>query len=123
MERRSTKVLIVEDDEISQLILENQFNQIGLLCDISSNGGEALMKMKKTNYDVVVTDINLPDFDGYSFAKTVKENVGLYGENIIIGYSSDDLNDVSKRAYLDLCMLKPSAMSEWIRVMKSIPLK
>ncbi|MEL0610320.1 response regulator [Vibrio echinoideorum] len=123
MERRSTKVLIVEDDEISQLILENQLKQIGLLCDISSNGGEALTKMKKINYDVVVTDINLPDFDGYSLAKTVKENVGLYGENIIIGYSSDKLNDVSKRAYLDLCMLKPSPKSEWIRVMKSIPLK
>lgn len=67
------KVLLVDDDpvflELSKTFLE-VFHDIN--SDIVESAGQALEKLEKISYDVVISDYDMPYMDGISFLKTIR---------------------------------------------------
>lgn len=70
------KVLIVEDDE-NMCFLYMKMKEWGKcgfrITATAANGKEALEKLKKQSFDMIVTDIRMPDMDGISLLKQVQE--------------------------------------------------
>lgn len=67
------KVLLVDDDiellkDRSQIIRE-----LGHNCYIAKNGAEALKIVHQNHPDVVLTDLKMPDYDGFTVLKSTKE--------------------------------------------------
>ena len=58
------RVLVIEDDAVSRRIMEKRLEDLGLVPDLASRASEAQEALKKGDYDLVLTDLNLPDAEG-----------------------------------------------------------
>ena len=66
------KVLIVEDEKIKRITLADALLKEGYDVMVSENPIEALNIFKEREFDVVITDIRLPQMDGLDFLKEIK---------------------------------------------------
>ena len=66
-------VLVVDDNETNRRILERQLGRWGLDVDTVASGPEALEKLSgKLSYDLVVSDMQMPDMDGMMLAELIR---------------------------------------------------
>ncbi|MEZ9316414.1 response regulator [Vibrio lentus] len=109
METLIGHVLIVEDDLINQCLLKNQLKDLGLSSDVSNDGQHALTQLKerKGAYDLILTDIHMPNLDGHSLAREVKTNIGLYGYTNIVGCTGESNYTLENFEYFDALISKP----------------
>ncbi|MHA7056611.1 hybrid sensor histidine kinase/response regulator [Aquimarina sp. M1] len=89
------KVLIVDDD-LSQLDLTSEVvSLISLSYDICENGLDALALLKKNQYDLILTDIQMPKMDGFELIKAIRENT-VYKDIPVIALSGRTDTTVSE---------------------------
>jgi signal transduction histidine kinase/CheY-like chemotaxis protein len=71
-----TKLLIVDDHPINLAMLKRQLKVLGLDADTASSGLEALAKWRSESHTLVITDLQMPEMDGYAFARAVRAEGG-----------------------------------------------
>ena len=69
----ATYVLIVDDEKAIRDSIQIVLEEEGYKTDTSSDGKEALEKIKENNYDVVITDIKMPNMDGMELLKAASK--------------------------------------------------
>ncbi|MCP4724612.1 MAG: sigma-54-dependent Fis family transcriptional regulator [bacterium] len=67
------KILIVDDEEIIRNSLSYFLSSEGFDVDIADNGKTAQKKIEEVSFDIVITDINMPEMDGIELLKNVTE--------------------------------------------------
>ncbi|MBB3047154.1 CheY-like chemotaxis protein [Litorivivens lipolytica] len=67
------RILIAEDDEVNQNILMRQLKRFGYSADLAEDGSKALALWKEQAYDLVITDLHMPNMDGYDLCKAIRE--------------------------------------------------
>lgn len=67
------RVLAVEDHPASRLLLADQFRELGADATIVESGKQALAALALGSFDVVLTDLGLPDMDGWALATAIRE--------------------------------------------------
>jgi signal transduction histidine kinase/CheY-like chemotaxis protein len=75
VEERSLKpgpVLVVDDHATNRNILQTQMKNWGMTPVTASTGAEALQEIDRTNFDVVLLDLLLPDMDGVETARRIR---------------------------------------------------
>ncbi|MEQ6166330.1 MULTISPECIES: response regulator transcription factor [unclassified Ekhidna] len=85
------KLLLVEDQEELASSVRNYFSKEGDVCEIAPNFSKATEKLYAFSYDVLLLDLMLPDGDGLSLLKVVKENWPDMG--VLIISAKNALND------------------------------
>ncbi len=70
-------VLITEDNEFNQSLLMHLFRNWNLQFEIANNGQEAIEKLKRKKYDLVLMDIQMPVMDGYTAARKIRNELKL----------------------------------------------
>ena len=68
------KALLVEDAAILRTTIEEALNEEGYAVETAANGAEAFRKLEVFEYDVVILDIVLPDYDGFTILKSIRES-------------------------------------------------
>jgi CheY-like chemotaxis protein len=91
----STKLLIVEDDTTSQLMLKSMLAKYELTI---VDSGEAGIEAAKEDHDLIILDINLPGIDGYETCQQLREAEKTKLTPIIFLTVCTDLDD-RLRAY------------------------
>lgn len=66
------KILIVEDNPSMLEMLNNIISEKGYITGTASDVSTALLLLKKENYDLIISDLQLPDMDGLTFFKKIK---------------------------------------------------
>jgi CheY-like chemotaxis protein len=66
------KVLIVDDNNTNVSILKKQLEQWKIKTKEALSGKEALAILQKENFDLIITDMQMPEMDGVEFARQVK---------------------------------------------------
>ncbi|TAK68015.1 MAG: sigma-54-dependent Fis family transcriptional regulator [Betaproteobacteria bacterium] len=85
------RLCLIEDDEIVGEALADRFELEGYACDWFRTGGEAILELPRRHYDVVVSDIHLPDLSGEAlFASVSREMAPLPPYMFITGYGEID---------------------------------
>jgi len=69
----STKVLLVEDNEINQEVARELLTQIGLEVEVAENGKVALELLNKETFDGVLMDCQMPVMDGYEATRQIRK--------------------------------------------------
>ena len=69
----SAKVLIVEDEAPVRELLGTWLEQEGYEICAASDGEEALRAVKESPPDLIVLDMVMPQFDGFEFCRSVRE--------------------------------------------------
>ena len=70
---RTSKILIVDDNEVSLLIAENLLMKHNYAIDTATSGKEALSKIRANDYDLIIMDIMMPGMSGYDACSKIKE--------------------------------------------------
>ena len=73
----SAAVLVVEDNELNQKLLEGLLNRYGVRPVIAQNGREAVAILEQHHFDIVLMDIQMPEMDGYTATKIIRERLKL----------------------------------------------
>ena len=62
---KDTKILVVEDMELNQLLMKTILDDFGFECDITANGKLAIEKLETKNYDIILMDLQMPEMNGF----------------------------------------------------------
>ncbi|HVE56572.1 MAG TPA: sigma-54 dependent transcriptional regulator [Pyrinomonadaceae bacterium] len=67
------KLLIVDDEESYRQVLSVIFKGEGYAVETAANGHAALTELKKNPFDLIISDVRMPDMDGIALLKAVRE--------------------------------------------------
>jgi len=105
------RVLVAEDNPINREIMLSQLTALGYTVAEAANGKEALRKYQAGQYDLILTDIEMPELDGYGLAAEIRRLEQVAGRRtpiLAITASDFDLDEAKAHsAGLDGYMLKP----------------
>lgn len=65
-------ILIVDDDPVNLKIITTRLKKLGYTFDTASNGAQALDKIHHSTFDVILTDLMMPEVDGMDLLEAVK---------------------------------------------------
>jgi DNA-binding response OmpR family regulator len=77
------KLLLVEDQVELASSVQNYFSKEGDVCEVAYSLAKASEKLYAFDYDVILLDLMLPDGDGLSLLKMIKETKSTTGVVII----------------------------------------
>lgn len=100
----NVRVLVAEDNPVSQAVLREQLEALGAHPTVANDGQHALKLWHTQPFDLVITDINMPRFNGYELAQALREQ----GVDVpIIGVTANALREEGQR-----CLAM--GMSAWV---------
>ncbi len=84
----NARILIVDDEATIRDTLCTVLKEEGFSAESAENGKIALQKIRRNNYDLVITDLRMPEMDGLDLLKAVKLNSPQTSVIIITAYGS-----------------------------------
>ena len=87
---KNYQVLIVEDERRIARFLQMELEHEGMSTAIEDNGRRAYERIMQENYDLILLDVMLPDMDGFTICRKVRE---LSQVPIIMLTAKDDIDD------------------------------
>lgn len=104
---KKRKVLIVEDEAVVRESVRDWLIEDGYEVEVAENGEEALEKIKKEEFGVIVLDLKLPGIDGLQVFEQAKELKPETKGVIITAYPSKETQEKAKRLGLMDYLSKP----------------
>jgi signal transduction histidine kinase/CheY-like chemotaxis protein len=118
------RVLLVEDHEDSREMLAVLFSQNGLQTTPVASASEAMDALEKQHFDVLISDIGMPDEDGYDLIRQVRalpaEKGGRIPAIALTGYASLQDRDLAIQAGYQEHLAKPVDVDELLEMVKNI---
>lgn len=102
-------ILVVDDNETNRSILKYQLGQWGVIVNAAASGKEGLDELAKdVKYDLIITDMQMPEMDGVTFVKKVKENENDKNLPIILLSSIGEISKEEDKKLFDIRLVKPA---------------
>ena len=115
-------LLVVEDDMETNTSLKNIFNVLGFNVDTAFDGHEGLEKISHKNYDLIFTDIEMPNLDGYELIKKsskIKNNLKII---ILSANTQSNVKNILNNEKIPV-LSKPFNLDELINISKTLLLE
>lgn len=106
-DNRDIRVLIVDDHPVNREVLSNQLKVLGYPFATACDGVDALAQLKGGQFDIILSDVNMPNMNGYSMTQKIREQ-GLTLP--VIGVTANALAEEKQRCLasgMDSCLSKP----------------
>lgn len=69
-----SRILVVNDAQAVCVLITLILNRQGFEIIVAENGVEALKKLNELHFDLIITDLNMPEMDGYELTKIVRSH-------------------------------------------------
>ena len=117
------KILYAEDEDFTRDVTYTILSQFFKNITLCKNGKEALDEFNKNSYDIVITDINMPEINGLELAKKIREKNNEV--SIIFTSSNNDLKHLSESLNIgvDGFLIKPIDLKQLTSVLHRILIK
>lgn len=112
--RTGRLILVAEDNETNQQVILRQLAVLGVAADLVSNGREAFERWQQGRYALILTDLHMPQMDGYDLARAVRLGEGGRTRTPIIALTANALRGEAERC-------RAAGMDDYIS--KPVPLK
>lgn len=119
-------ILVAEDNEINQKVIRQQLALLGYAVDIAANGREALQCWKSGEHALILTDLHMPEMDGYQLTKTIRASKTGHSQIPIIALTANALRGEAEKCRalgMDDYLSKPvqleqlkSVLEKWLSV-------
>lgn len=94
---KNLSILLVEDNPINTLIAAELLKKKKIIVDTASNGLEAIKKIHDHTYDIILMDIQMPDMDGITATKIIRQELKI--QTPIIAMTANVLEE-DKKLYM-----------------------
>ena len=105
------KVLVAEDDKMSQLVVRKFLEKEGLTVNVVSTGSEALDALEKSKFSAVLMDVQMPDMGGYEATELIRKKESKTGKRMpvimLTASAMAEDREESERAGADDFITKP----------------
>ncbi|MFZ1874638.1 MAG: two-component system sensor histidine kinase RcsC [Chania sp.] len=101
------RLLVVDDHPINRRLLSDQLASLGYQVITANDGIDALAVLNHNTVDIVLTDVNMPNMDGYRLTQRLRQ---LHFVAPVIGVTANALAEEKQRcieAGMDDCLSKP----------------
>ena len=88
MPTESAKILVIEDESLVRQSYDDMLNFFGYEVESVPNGREGMSRITKNDYDIVVTDLNMPEMNGIDVLKYIKKKKPYIEVIVITGYAT-----------------------------------
>lgn len=115
----SCYVLVLDDNETLLSMIREMYAYAGVRCDTFDNVGDMMEALRKRNYDLIVTDMKMPEMNGYEVLDLLRSsNIGKARDIPVIvatASGSCDAEELIERGFAG-CLFKPFTLEELITV-------
>lgn len=116
------KILLAEDDPINALLLKTILRKWGILTEEAVNGFEALEKIEKEHYDLVLTDIHMPGMSGIQLVQEIRSLENKKAKTPVVAVTANamqqDLNTYLEQG-MDHYLVKPYTEEDLIQLLRT----
>lgn len=116
-----TRVLVVDDHPDNQYYLQALLQANGYTVNLAANGVQALEQARQNRPDLIVSDLLMPEMDGYSLLKAWKADPDLANVPFVVytaTYTDPDDEALARQLGADDFLLKPCEPEVMLRVVK-----
>ncbi len=92
-EPESGHVLVVEDSVTSREFLKSILEEVGYTVATANDGAEALQRLKREEYDIVISDVDMPKTNGFALTEAIKSDEKLSHIPVVLVTSLDSQED------------------------------
>jgi len=110
----ANKILVVEDDEGSLVALSRYLQMMGYAVEQASDGAEALSKLERDRFDLVLSDIMMPVVDGFLLTKHIRANFPATPIILMTGNPPARPREVATQVGARLLLSKPLILDELV---------
>jgi PAS domain S-box-containing protein len=118
------RVMLVEDDDDSRSLLSLMLRRLGAKVISTSSSGEALSSFSQSRPDIVISDIGMPDEDGYELLRRMralpKDRGGRTPAIALTGYATNKDRERALEAGYQLHLAKPVEPDELVAAIVSV---
>jgi len=82
-------ILVVDDDQDFRVLVVDLLSNLGYQCHAAENGRNALEAIRKQNFDIIISDIKMPNMDGLALIEEVRKNFADLPFIVVTGYSGE----------------------------------
>ena len=101
------KILVLDDEATTITLLESILTKSGYEVVTASNGREGMALIKKNRPDLIISDVLMPEIDGFTFLKALKKDAELEKIPILILTSRKKMEDTFVVLGVDGFLSKP----------------
>lgn len=116
------QILVVEDDRVTQTLISRLLEKSGYSVTVAEDGIDALLRMSETQFDLILSDINMPNLDGFKLIE-IKNQKGIdtpvmlltaseSTEDEIRGYELGAVDCIKKPIQKEILLLRVKALTK-----------
>ena len=113
------KVLIIEDQKVESELLRRMLEKLSLKADIADDGASGLKMFKDNDYDLVITDMNLPELDGNDVIKGIRK-ISPFIPIIAVSGDENRLEEAGQSG-VNIMWRKPVSRNNLVETLTKLP--
>ncbi|MBI1291790.1 response regulator [bacterium] len=115
------RLLLAEDNMINQRVAKTMLSRLGCEVDVASHGVEAVEKVSRAKYDVILMDCQMPEMDGYDATRAIRALPSSKGTAPIIALTANAMEGDREKcleAGMNDFLTKPLSDSDLVNSLK-----
>ena len=117
---QSKKVLVIDDQPIVTDLLVSVLERMNYKSVVASCGREGVEMFEKEGFDLVLTDLGMPDISGWEVSKSIKQKNPDVPVVVITGWAIDPDPDKVKDSKVDFILNKPFQIDQLEKIIKDL---
>ena len=118
------RVLVVDDDPDTRMLFAFALQQKGAIVSTEASAQAALATMQATHFDLLISDIGLPNIDGYSFLRQVRalpvEPRAQIPAMAITGFADEQTRLQILAAGFQRALVKPTDIDQFVSIVADL---
>lgn len=91
-----TRILMVDDEPINHQLVAHALESLDAQLEFANDGNQGVAKARSTRPDLIITDVMMPDIDGYQLTRILRREPEFAGTPVLILTAQSGLQDKLK---------------------------
>jgi CheY-like chemotaxis protein len=101
------RILVIDDEKSARLLLERVLSRAGHQVVLVENGEQALGRLAEADFDLIITDKNLPGMDGLEVLRLARQKNPALQAILITGFPTPETKQATKELGFFAYITKP----------------
>ena len=106
------RILVVDDEEVFGRVFEEMLSECGHVVCVARSGSEAVRRFAESSFDLVFTDLGMPEMSGWEVARSIKELKPGTPVVLLTGWGARVAEDELSESNVDMVLSKPVRMED-----------